>query len=443
MMQVLVWNDLDADAQTAVLARPQYTVDADLHCAVSDILAAVRTRGDAAIREYTARFDGVSLTDLKVPPADLQAAWANLPSADKAAMETAKANIEKFHKGQIPKAFEVETMPGVLCRREPRAIESVGLYVPGGRAPLVSTLMMLAIPAKIAGVSKPVITTPPGNDGTVNQSILAAAHLCGIPDLYAVGGAQAIAALSYGTNSIAKCAKIFGPGNAYVAQAKAQVSAAIGGPAIDLPAGPSEAMVLADDKANPVFVAADLLSQAEHDPMAQVICVCSSQTFADLLNSEISQQLSNLPRQDIARQALENGRIIIAPKTKHMLDITNTYAPEHLIVQIQNPETILPDIQNAGSVFLGPWTPEAVGDYASGTNHTLPTFGAARAYSGVGVESFMKYITVQTLTRSGLAAIAPCVERLANMEGLEAHRRAVSLRLTNAEASGETSGETS
>ena len=247
--------------------------------------------------------------------------------------------------------------------------------------------------------------------------------------MYMVGGAQAIAALGYGTQSIPRCVKIFGPGNTYVSQAKAQISVEIGGPAIDLPAGPSEAMVLADDQANPVFVAADLLSQAEHDPLAQVICVCRSQKFANLVNAEIDIQLADLPRKDIARQALENGRIIAVPDIDTVLNIANTYAPEHLIVQTQNPERLLDQIRNAGSVFLGPWTPESVGDYASGTNHTLPTFGAARAHSGVGVESFMKYMSVQTLTRIGLENLGSCVERLASMEGLEAHRRAVSLRL--------------
>ncbi len=430
-MRVLVWNDLSDDAQISALARPLALQDEQINRSTADILAAVRLKGDEAIRSYTKRFDGAELTDLKVPVADMKTAWAMLPAADKAAMETAKANIEKFHTAQIPDEIEIETMPGVLCRRIPRATDSAGLYVPGGSAPLVSTLMMLAIPAKIAGVSRRIVVTPPGKDGRINTNILAAAYLCDVTNMYMAGGAQAIAALGYGTESIPKCVKIFGPGNVYVAQAKAQISIEMGGPAIDLPAGPSEAMVLADDKASPVFVAADLLSQAEHDKMAQVICVCCSQGFADDLAAEINNQLTDLPRKDIVKQALENGRIIVAPDTDAMLGIVNTYAPEHLIVQIQNPESILKKINNAGSVFLGRWTPESVGDYASGTNHTLPTFGAARAYSGVGVESFMKYITVQTLTRKGLETLGPCVERLATLEGLEAHRRAVSLRLAN------------
>lgn len=428
-MQVLVWNDLSVEGQISALARPLALEGEGLRRRTEEILTAVRLNGDAAIKEYTRQFDCVALSDLTIPAADMKAAWANLPAADKTAMETAKANIVTFHIAQMPRAFELETMPGVLCRREPRAIDSAGLYVPGGSAPLVSTLMMLAIPAKIAGVPKRIAITPPGKDGKINANILAAAYLCGVTDMYMAGGAQAIAALGYGTETVPKCVKIFGPGNAYVTQAKALISMQMGGPAIDLPAGPSEAMVLADDAASPKFVAADLLSQAEHDPLAQVICVCNSEEYAEVLRQETARQLSDLPRKNIAQQALENASIIIAPDTDAMLDIANAYAPEHLIVQIQNPESVLDEIRNAGSVFLGPWTPESVGDYASGTNHTLPTFGAARAYSGVGVESFMKYITVQSLTREGLENLGPCVERLAAIEGLEAHRRAVSLRL--------------
>ncbi len=434
-MQIRVWNDLASDAKLTVLARPAALMDDAVRERVKDILKAVRVDGDAALRRFTERFDGVNIADFKVPGADMKAAWENVPPEDKAAMQTAKANIETFHQAQIPRAFTVQTTTGVSCRREPRAIESAGLYVPGGSAPLVSTLMMLAVPAKIAGVVKRIVLTPPSADGKINPNILAAAYLCGVTDIYSVGGAQAIAALAYGTQTIPKCVKIFGPGNAYVAQAKALVSVEMGGPAIDLPAGPSEAMVLCDDKANPVFVAADLLSQAEHDPLAQVVCLCRSRKFADALMAEIGQQLITLPRKDIAQKALENGTIIIAPNVETMVEISNAYAPEHLIVQIENPESIMDEIRNAGSVFLGPWTPEAVGDYASGTNHTLPTFGSARGYSGVGVESFIKFISVQTLTREGLENIAPCVERLATMEGLEAHRRAVSLRLESGDNS--------
>ncbi len=428
-MQVFIWNNLNKEEQIAALARSQAINDENVVRRTTDILNAVRLKGDEAIRGFTKRFDNVELTDLKVPKTDMKAAWETLAPKDKTAMVTAKNNIENFHLAQMPSAFEVETMPGVLCRREPRAIDSAGLYVPGGSAPLVSTLMMLAVPAKIAGVPKRIVITPPSKDGKVNANILAAAYLCSVTNIYMAGGAQAIASLGYGTKTIPKCVKIFGPGNIYVAQAKAQISKEMGGPAIDLPAGPSEAMVLADEQANPIFVASDLLSQAEHDPMAQVICVCRSREFAAKLKAEIGKQLTDLPRKNIAIQALKNGRVIIAHDIDTMLDIANDYAPEHLIVQIQSPDGVLEKIRNAGSVFLGPWTPEAVGDYASGTNHTLPTYGAAQAYSGVGVESFVKFISVQTLTRIGLENLGPCVERLAKMEGLEAHRRAVSLRL--------------
>ena len=316
-----------------------------------------------------------------------------------------------------------------MCRREYRPIETAGLYVPGGTAPLVSTLLMLAVPAKVAGVKRRVVVTPPGKDGKINQAILAAAYRCKVSDVFACGGAQAIAALAYGTQTIPKCDKIFGPGNAYVATAKSIAVQEPGGPAIDMPAGPSEAMVVADIHANPVFVASDLLSQAEHDILAQVICVATSVKTADAIKAQIDIQIETLPRKDIAQQAMAKSRIIIASNRPDVIDVINRYAPEHLILQIKNPENLVPAIRNAGSIFLGPWTPESVGDYASGTNHTLPTYGAARAYSGVTLESFVKYISVQQLTRKGLERLGPTVETLAEMEGLEAHRRAVSLRL--------------
>lgn len=430
-MRVFEWNELDDGARARTLARPEVLSDSKIIQNVENIMGMVRDNGDAALKGLTLKFDGVALSSLSVPLSEGAAAWDGLGDADQQAMQVAKANIEAFHLPQKPKPLTVETMPGVVCRREPRALDSAGLYVPAGTAPLVSTLMMLAIPAKLAGVPRCVVTTPPAKDGKVDRFVLAAAYLCGVDEIYSVGGAQAITALAFGTESIAKVAKIFGPGNAYVATAKALAAQTAGGPAIDLPAGPSEAMVLADGQANPVFVASDLLSQAEHDPMAQVVCVCRSIDFAKKLLSEIDLQLADLPRAKIARASLENGRILIVDDLTDMIAIANAYAPEHLIVQIQDPESVVPRIQNAGSIFLGPWTPESVGDYASGTNHTLPTNGAARAYSGVVLESFIKYISVQQLSREGLEALGPSVERLATMEGLEAHRRAVSLRLEN------------
>ena len=411
------------------LSRPAGLSDLVVIKSVRDIMKAVKAGGDKTVLDFTTKFDGVMLETLRVPQEALKAAWKSLPEAEKNAINTARKNIKKFHQAQIPKDIEVETTKGVICRREARAIETAGLYVPGGTAPLVSTMLMLAVPAKVAGVKQRIVVTPPGKDGKVNTAILAAAYRCKVTDVFACGGAQAIAALAYGTASIPRCDKIFGPGNAYVATAKSLAAQEPGGPAIDMPAGPSEAMVVANDKANPVFVASDLLSQAEHDTLAQVVCVATSQAIADKVKAEIAAQIATLPRKDIAEKAIEQSRMIIADNRGDVVDIINRYAPEHLILQINKPNTLVPAIRNAGSIFLGPWTPESVGDYASGTNHTLPTYGAARAYSGVTLESFIKYISVQKLTRKGLERLGPTVEKLADMEGLEAHRRAVSLRL--------------
>ena len=411
------------------LSRPAGLSDLVVIKSVRDIMKAVKAGGDKTVLDFTTKFDGVTLETLRVPQEALKAAWKSLPEAEKNAINTARKNIKKFHQAQIPKDIEVETTKGVICRREARAIETAGLYVPGGTAPLVSTMLMLAVPAKVAGVKQRIVVTPPGKDGKVNSAILAAAYRCKVTDVFACGGAQAIAALAYGTASIPRCDKIFGPGNAYVATAKSLAAQEPGGPAIDMPAGPSEAMVVANDKANPVFVASDLLSQAEHDTLAQVVCVATSQAIADKVKAEITAQIATLPRKDIAEKAIEQSRMIIADNRGDVVDIINRYAPEHLILQINKPNTLVPAIRNAGSIFLGPWTPESVGDYASGTNHTLPTYGAARAYSGVTLESFIKYISVQKLTRKGLERLGPTVEKLADMEGLEAHRRAVSLRL--------------
>lgn len=428
-MKTFIWTDLDEATQAEALSRPAGLSDPALIKSVRDIMDDVKSGGDKAVLGFTDKFDGVSLKELRVPEEDLKAAWKALPEDEKNAINTARKNIKKFHQAQIPKDIEVETTKGVICRREARAIETAGLYVPGGTAPLVSTLLMLAIPAKVAGVNHRVVVTPPGKNGKVNPAILAAAYRCKVTDVFACGGAQAIAALAYGTASIPRCDKIFGPGNAYVATAKSLAAQEPGGPAIDMPAGPSEAMVVANEDANPVFVASDLLSQAEHDTLAQVICVATDTEVADKIKTEIDRQIKTLPRKDIATKAISQSRMIIADTRATVVDIINRYAPEHLILQIKKPKTLVPAIRNAGSIFLGPWTPESVGDYASGTNHTLPTYGAARAYSGVTLESFIKYISIQKLSRKGLERLGPTVEKLAEMEGLEAHRRAVSLRL--------------
>jgi len=421
-MKQFKWTDLNDSEKRQALSRPQGLSDPAVYKTVLDIMATVKSDGDKAVSDFTAKFDDVEVvSSLRVSPESLKEAWRNLPKDQRNAINTAKKNIEKFHTAQIPGDIEVETMKGVVCRREARPIATAGLYVPGGTAPLVSTLLMLAVPAKVAGVKRRVVVTPPGKDGKVNQAILAAAYRCKVTDVFVCGGAQAIAALTYGTETIPKCDKIFGPGNAYVATAKSIAAQEPGGPAIDMPAGPSEAMVVANNDADPAFVASDLLSQAEHDTLAQVMCVATSK--------KVSEQIATLPRKNIAEQAMLKSRMIIATNRTDIIDIINRYAPEHLILQIKNPENLVPAIRNAGSIFLGPWTPESVGDYASGTNHTLPTYGAARAYSGVTLESFLKYISVQKLTRKGLERLGPTVETLAQMEGLEAHRRAVSLRL--------------
>ena len=428
-MKTFIWKDMDEAARQEALSRPVGLSDPALIESVQNIMSAVKTGGDKAVLDYTAKFDGVKSKALRVQEEALKAAWDALLEDEKNAINVARKNIKKFHQAQVPSDIEVETTKGVICRREARAIETAGLYVPGGTAPLVSTLLMLAIPAKVAGVRHRIVVTPPGKDGKINPAILAAAYRCKVTNIFVCGGAQAIAALAYGTESIPRCDKIFGPGNAYVATAKSLAAQEPGGPAIDMPAGPSEAMVVANEDANPVFVASDLLSQAEHDTLAQVVCVATSAGVAKNIRSEIDKQIATLPRKEIAKAAMAQSRMIIADTRAHVVDIINRYAPEHLILQIKKPKTLVPAIRNAGSIFLGPWTPESVGDYASGTNHTLPTYGAARAYSGVSLESFIKYISIQKLSRKGLERLGPTVEKLAEMEGLEAHRRAVSLRL--------------
>ncbi|RKQ71384.1 histidinol dehydrogenase [Litorimonas taeanensis] len=423
------WADLSDTEQSEILSRPAALSDKSLTESVRQIMDSVRIDGDKAVLDFTYQFDGVKLETLRVPKSKLENAWQALPSEDKQAIEMARSNIKKFHQAQLPKDISIETIKGVHCARQVRAIETAGLYVPGGTAPLVSTVLMLAVPAKVAGVQNRIVVTPPGKDGQINPAILAAAYRCKVSAVYACGGAQAIAALTYGTESIPKCDKIFGPGNAWVATAKSLAAQEAGGPAIDLPAGPSEAMVLADEKANPDFVASDLLSQAEHDALAQVMCVVNSAEFASQIEASVNEQLASLPRKEIATKSLALSRMIIANSRAEIVDIVNRYAPEHLIVQMDKPETLVPAIRNAGSIFLGPWTPESVGDYASGTNHTLPTYGAARAYSGVTLESFLKYISIQKLTKKGLKNLGPTVERLASLEELDAHKRAVSIRL--------------
>jgi histidinol dehydrogenase len=383
--------------------------------------------GDDAIKKLTLQFDGISINELKVPAEKIAAAENLISAALKTAIQLAKVNIEIFHNSQIQKVERIETMPGVWCWRKSVGIEKVGIYIPGGSAPLFSTVLMLGVPAKMAGCKEIILCTPPNEQGDIHPAILYAASLVGVTAIYSVGGAQAIAAMAYGTTTIPKVHKIFGPGNQYVTAAKQLVQQ--NGMAIDMPAGPSEVCVWADENAIPSFVAADLLSQAEHGPDSQVILVANHKAIVDAIQLEIDLQLITLPRKDIAVKALANSKAIILSNQDQAIDLINAYAPEHLILAIDNALQIADKIINAGSVFIGNYSPESVGDYASGTNHTLPTNGHAKAYSGVSLDSFVKKITFQQLTERGLMNIAPTVIEMAEAEGLQAHSNAVSVRL--------------
>ena len=394
---------------------------------VRPVLQAVKKDKDQALKEYTSRFDGVELKSFSVTDEEIRQGCLDVRSNLKGAINEAIINIRKFHESQKHTVKKVETAPGVVCWQRSTPIEKVGLYIPGGSAPLFSTVLMLAIPAAIAGCKEVVLCTPPGKEGKVHPAILFAAHLTGITQIFKVGGAQAIAAMAYGTESIPAVDKIFGPGNSFVTAAKQLVT--LDGVAIDMPAGPSEVEVLADESANPAFVASDLLSQAEHGPDSQAILVTSSDTLIGEVQKEIGKQLSMLPRAETTKKALENSRMILLHDMEEMLDFTNLYAPEHLILSVRDYEQVAEKINNAGSVFLGNYTPESAGDYASGTNHTLPTYGYARAYSGVNLDSFCKKITFQEISEKGLQRLGPVIETMAAAEELEAHKMAVSLRL--------------
>lgn len=428
-MTPLAWKKLSPARRAAALARPAQAARPQLARTVARLVAEVRRDGDAALRRLTARFDGVRVTALRVSEAEFAAAEKALAAADRAALRTAYRNLRRFHAAQRASRVRVETMPGLVCEKISRPIERVGLYVPGGSAPLFSTALMLGVPSQLAGNPVRALCTPPGRDGRVSPWILCAARLCGITDVFKVGGAQAIAALAYGTATIPKCDKLFGPGNAFVTEAKQLVARDPAGAAIDLPAGPSEVMVIADASADPAFVAADLLSQAEHGPDSQVVLVAFAARFAAQVQRELDRQLARLPRGAIALRALEQSRVFLAASRAEAVEIANRYAPEHLILQVREPRPLLRDLTTAGSVFLGPWTPESLGDYASGTNHVLPTYGWARAYSGLGLADFSRTMTVQEATPRGLRRLGPVVERLARAENLTAHERAVTVRL--------------
>jgi len=415
----------------ALLTRPNFDA-AELLPKVQSILDAVALEGDAALLRFSATFDQVQLKSIVIDSTMIQAAEAMVAPALKTAIQSAKVNIEIFHQAQLKKEEKIETMPGVWCWRKSVGIEKVGIYIPGGTAPLFSTVLMLGVPAKLAGCKEVILCTPPRKDGTVDPAILYAAGIVGIQQIYTIGGAQAIAAMAYGTATVPKVFKIFGPGNQYVTAAKQLIQQQ--GVAIDMPAGPSEVCVYADETAVPSFVAADLLSQAEHGTDSQVLLIASNRNIVDQVQIELEQQLAELPRQDLATKALGNSKAIVLALREDAIQLINDYAPEHLILSVDNALVVAEKIINAGSVFIGNYSPESVGDYASGTNHTLPTNGYAKAYSGVSVDSFVKKISFQQLTEMGLKNIAQTVIQMASGEQLEAHAQAVAIRVKDIES---------
>lgn len=423
------WADLSADEQQSLLQRPAAGNDIVLHDAVADIIQQVRTNGDAAVRELTARFDDIELADFRVGDDEFEQAENELAASAIAAIDVAITNVQRFHEAQLPPDISVETMPGVHCERISHPIDAVGLYVPAGTAPLPSTAVMLAVPAAIVNCPIRILCTPPRIDGRADPAVLVAASRAGVRDIYKIGGAQAIAAMAYGTETVPKVCKIFGPGNNWVTTAKQLVSTDSAGAVIDMPAGPSEVLVIADASASAEFVAADLLSQAEHGVDSQVVLLTTSADLARAVEKAVATQLAGLSRADIARQSLANSRVIVVDDLDEAIEISNRYAPEHLILQFDAARDRLQDIRNAGSVFLGHWTPESVGDYCSGTNHVLPTYGFARAYSGLGTDQFLRQMSVQELSADGLARIANTTVELANLEGLDGHAAAVQIRL--------------
>ncbi len=428
---IQVFNNPAKSDWASILARPSFDASTLLP-KVQQIIEDVRENGDEAVLKYTHEFDQVQLQSIALNESVKANAENALSNALKAAIETAKGNIEKFHLPQLQKMDRIETMPGVWCWRKSAGIETVGMYIPGGTAPLFSTVLMLGVPAKIAGCKNIILCTPPNNKGEIHPAIIYAASLVGVTHIYTIGGVQAIAAMAYGTATVPKVNKIFGPGNQYVTAAKQLVQQS--GVAIDMPAGPSEVCVWADAASNPSFVAADLLSQAEHGVDSQVLLVASNEKVVTEVQDALKEQLVHLTRKEVAAKALENSKAVVIENTNEALELINQYAPEHLIMSIENADIIAEKIINAGSVFIGNYSPESVGDYASGTNHTLPTNGYAKAYSGVSVDSFVKKITFQQLTERGLVNIGKAVMEMANAESLDAHANAVLVRLKDIES---------
>ncbi len=428
-IQIANWSKLTSSECREILSRPVQSRNQELTQKVSQIIQKVKAEGDSALLAFTKEFDRVSISELKVSLEEIDAAYRELSSSVIRALKESIRRVSQFHQNQTPKPIRVETSTGVICERLYLPISRVGLYVPGGTAPLPSTVIMLGVPSRIAGCETRILVTPPRMDQSIDPAILVAADLLGIQEIYKAGGAQAIAAMAYGTASIPKVDKIFGPGNSWVTEAKLQVSQDPWGAVGDLPAGPSEVMVIADRNANPVFVAADLLSQAEHGRDSQVILLSCSRDFIERVKTELNYQIQKLPRKEIIQESLSKSVLIEVTDLEEAFEICNDYAPEHLIIQTDQPRNWVKSVRNAGSVFLGPWTPESMGDYASGTNHVLPTYGFARALSGLGTESFMKSTTFQELTFEGLQELGPVVETLAKTEHLDAHSNAVRVRL--------------
>ena len=429
-MKTFIWNQCSDGLKQELLQRPVQATQKELAENVARIVEQVKADGDTALRALTRRFDGVELSLLKVTEDEFNKAEESISKELKKAMLDAKQRLEMWHEAGKPTEFEIDTAEGVRCGRILRGINTVGLYVPAGTAPLPSTALMLGVPAKIAQCAQVILCTPVRSNGEADPAVLAAAKLCGISNVFKLGGAQAIAAMAFGTETIPRCDKIFGPGNSYVTQAKQQVSTMQDGPAIDMPAGPSEVLVIADAGANAAFVASDLLSQAEHGSDSQVILLSDSAQLIASVAIEIQKQLEKLPREAIAEKALANSRAMVVDSIEAAIKISNAYAPEHLILALRNPQRFLSQVTAAGSIFLGDYAPESLGDYCSGTNHVLPTNGAARAYSGVSVASFQKSISIQTVTQIGLNTIGPCAVTLANAEGLQAHANSVLLRMS-------------
>jgi histidinol dehydrogenase len=426
---IINWQDLSTREQHSALARPAITESKLLSQQVENILINVRNNGDKALFQLTEKFDGATLDSLLVTPLQIQAAKQALSEKRRKAINTAYTQIKRFHQAQISQDITVQTSPGVNCTLKTEPIDSVGLYIPAGSAPLPSTVLMLGVPSQLAKCRRTVLVCPPNKNGQLADEILVAAELCGIDEIYTIGGAQACAALAYGTETIQAVNKIFGPGNKYVTEAKKQLAQHVNGFAIDMPAGPSELLVIADAQANPAFVAADLLSQAEHGPDSQVILLSDSESLIIAVKDQLQSQLAMLSRKEIAQQALSQSRLILTKDLPQAVVISNSYAPEHLIIQCQNQDDLLASLRNAGSIFVGAYTPESAGDYASGTNHVLPTYGYSKVISSLSLADFSRRYTVQEISKQGLSLLAECITELTDAEGLDAHKRAVTIRL--------------